>query len=258
MNFFKIPALNDLFVNSFNKINETVFGLFPDKNISYGLSIIILTIIIRLLLVPLYVKQIKSTAGMGKIGPEVKKLQAKHKNDPQKLNAETMKLYKEHGVNPFGGCLPALIQMPILFALYYVFSTLNIKGIGFLWMHDLSKSATLSDWTSWILPIISGGTTFISGMLMSVNADKAQAKQTATMNIVMSIMLFWMSINFSSALVLYWVTGNIVQIIQSKIILNLVSGNSKKEQDEKLDKSVKKEEISDAADSKIKKRNKKK
>ena len=225
MNFLQIPALNKLFVNFFNAINSNVLKVFPSENISYGLSIIILTIIIRLCLVPLYVKQMKSTAGMSKIGPEVKKLQKKYKNDPKKLQEETMNLYKEHGVNPFGGCLPLLLQMPILLALYNVFLTLKLSGISFLWIHDLAKHATISDPITFILPILSAATTYLSGVLMSMNADPEQAKQTKTMNIVMAGMLFWMSINFNAALVLYWVTGNIIQIIQTQVVMRLINAS---------------------------------
>ncbi|UZW14295.1 membrane protein insertase YidC [Clostridium pasteurianum] len=230
---FKIKFLNDLFVNFFNRIDNAIFSIFPDKNISIGLSIIVLTIIIRLLLLPLNFKQIKSSLMMSKIGPEVKKLQTKYKSDPQKLQQETMKLYKEKGVNPLGGCLPLLIQYPILIALYYVFYTLNIKGIGFLWISDLSKHATISDWTTWILPVLSGATTYFSGILLSsTTSDKSQAKQTATMNIVMSGVLFYMSLMFNAALVLYWVTGNIVQIFQTKLVMKMVASKIENESNE--------------------------
>lgn len=230
---FKIKFLNDLFVNFFQAINHSILNIIPNDNVSYGLSIIVLTIIIRMILLPLNVKQIKSSLMMSKVGPEVKKLQAKYKSDPQKLQQETMKLYKEKGVNPLGGCLPLLVQYPILIALYYVFSTLEIKGIGFLWIHDLSKSATMADWTSWILPVISGATTYFSGMLMSSTAvDKAQAKQTSTMNIVMSIVLFYMSLRFNAALVLYWVTGNLVQILQTSLVMKMVANKINSEENE--------------------------
>jgi YidC/Oxa1 family membrane protein insertase len=229
---FKIKFLNDLFVGFFQAINNGILSIFPDKNISFGLSIIVLTIIIRVILLPLNIKQIKSSLMMSKLGPEIKKLQARYKSDPQKLQQETMKLYKEKGANPLGGCLPLIIQYPILIALYYVFYTLEIKGIGFLWIHDLSKSASLSDWTSWILPVISGATTYFSGMLMSSTVDKAQAKQTSTMNIVMSIVLFYMSLRFNAALVLYWVTGNIVQILQTKLVMKMVANKMASEEQE--------------------------
>src|SRR5918999_3826109 len=86
----------------------------------YGLAIILLTIAVRILLLPLSIKQTRSQREMQRIMPEIKALQKKHKGDRQKINEETMKLYKEHGVNPLGGCLPLLMQFPVLIALYYV------------------------------------------------------------------------------------------------------------------------------------------
>lgn len=234
MILFKIPFLNNIFVDFFQAINNTILNIFPDKNISYGLSIIILTIIIRMVLFPFNYKQLKSSFLMTKVSPEVKKLQAKYKSDPQKLNTETMKLYKEMGVNPLGGCLPLILQYPILIALYWVFSTLKINGIGFLWIHDLSKTASFSDWTSLILPIFSGATTYISGMLMTMNnPDKDQAKQSRTMNLVMSAVFLYMSLKFNAALVLYWTAGNLIQMMQTRIVMFMLSKKTEAEEDDK-------------------------
>lgn len=220
----KIEFLNNLFVQFFNSINNVIFNVVPNKSYSYGLTIITLTILIKIVLIPLNIKMIKSSVGMNELQPLMKELQKKYKSDPQKLNQETMKLYKEHNVSPFGGCLPMLIQWPILVALYYVFYSLNIKGIGFLWISDLSKSATFSNWTTWILPILSGATTYFSGILLTAkNADEAMKKQSTTMNIGMSVMFLWMSWKFKAALVLYWTVSNIFQFVQTKVIMALVS-----------------------------------
>jgi len=220
----KIEFLNNLFVQFFNNINNVIFSVVPNKNYSYGLAIITLTILIKLVLIPFNIKMIKSSVGMNELQPVIKELQKKYKNDPQKLNQETMKMYKEHNVSPFGSCLPMLLQWPILVALYYVFYSLNIKGVSFLWISDLSQKATFSDWTTWILPILSGATTYFSGILMTPkNADSAQAKQSTTMNIGMSIMLLWMSWNFKAALVLYWTVSNIFQFAQTKAIMAIYS-----------------------------------
>lgn len=220
----KIEFLNNLFVQFFNNINNVIFSVIPNKNYSYGLAIITLTILIKIVLIPFNIKMIRSNVGMTELQPVIKELQKKYKNDPQKLNQETMKIYKENNVSPFGSCLPMLLQWPILVALYYVFYSLNIKGVGFLWISDLSQKATFSNWTTWILPILSGATTYFSGILMTPkNADAAQVKQSTTMNIGMSIMLLWMSWNFRAALVLYWVVSNIFQFAQTKIIMALVS-----------------------------------
>jgi YidC/Oxa1 family membrane protein insertase len=193
-------------------IHSGVNTLIPNENISFGLAIIAFTILIRVLLLPLSIKQTKSTAKMGAIQPEMKKVQAKYKNDPQKSQQEVMKLYKENGVNPMGGCLPMLIQMPILFALFYVFRSLDMNGAGFLWMKDLSLPDPYK-----ILPVLSMVTTYFSSKLMqpAASGDAAKAKQTSTMNAGMAIFMGFMSLSFKGALVLYWVINNILQVIQT-------------------------------------------
>ena len=192
--------------------------IIPNEDLSFGLAIICFTILIKVLLLPLSIKQTKSTAKMGAIGPEVKKVQAKYKSDPQKSQQEVMKLYKENGVNPMGGCLPMIIQMPILFAMFYVFRNLDLNGAGFLWMKDL----TLPD-PIYILPVLSMVTTYLSSKLMQppVAADADKSKQTSTMNVVMAIFMGFMSLNFPGALVLYWVLNNILQVIQTLAINKL-------------------------------------
>jgi YidC/Oxa1 family membrane protein insertase len=183
--------------------------VFPDKNISYGVAIILMTAIIRLIMLPLNIKQTKSSIVMSELQPEIKKIQEKYKNDPQKSQQEVMKLYKERGANPLTGCLPMLIQWPIFIALYYVFNNLHgINGVHFLWINDLSKRDV-------VLAVLSGVTTYYSGTLMMPSGDSAQAKQSASMNIGMSIFMMFMSWNLKSALVLYWVINNSIQIIQT-------------------------------------------
>ena len=111
--------------------DDFIASVITNKNISYGLAIIVFTLIIRTLLLPLSMKAMNSQLKMADIQPEVKKIQVKYKKDPAKLNEETMKMYKEKGVSPLGGCLPMLIQMPVLMSLYYVFRDPVFKGIGF-------------------------------------------------------------------------------------------------------------------------------
>jgi len=210
----KLTFLTDPLQKFFFLIHGGIHTLIPNNNISFGLTIILFTVIIRLILLPLSVKQIKSTAKMSAIQPEMKKVQAKYKSDPQKAQQEVMKLYKENGVNPMGGCLPMIIQMPILFALYAVFQNLNMQGAGFLWMHDLTKPDPF-----YILPILSTVTTYFSSKLMQPpSADGAQSKQTSTMNTGMAIFMGFMSLKFKGALVMYWVINNIVQVVQTLII----------------------------------------
>lgn len=243
----KIEFLNNIFVQFFNSINNGVFSVIPNKNYSYGIAIIIVTILIKIVLIPLNVKAIKSNVGMTKMQPLVKELQKKYKNDPQKLQQETMKLYKENNVSMFGGCLPMLIQWPVLAALYYVFFTLHLEHVSFLWIKNLNGHASFNDLSTVILPILSAATTYLSGIvLMPKNADPAQVKQTTTMNIGMSIFLLFMSWNLSAALVLYWVVSNLFQMIQTKTIMVLVESKEQKNNiitENAVDKVTKNDEV---------------
>lgn len=209
--------LKNFLVSFFELVHTGIFTVIPNKNISYGLAIIFFTVIIRILLLPLSIKQTKSQAKMQEIQPEIKKVQDKYKNDPQKSQQEVMKLYKEHGANPLSGCLPLIIQMPVLFAMYSVYyNNHNINGFGFLWLSDLSKPDKF-----YILPILSTVTTYISSILITPKGSTPQAKQTSTMNTGMAIFMGFMSLNFKSALVLYWVVNNLIQIAQTLIMKKL-------------------------------------
>src|SRR3712207_5941789 len=153
------------------------------------------------------------------IAPEMKKIQNKYKNNPQKANEEVMKLYKEKGVNPMSGCLPLLIQLPILYALYGVFNSLTgIQGAGFLWLKDLAQPDKL-----YILPLLAGATTYLTSKVTPTPAvDEAAKKQTTTMNITMTIMITVMTVPLKSALGVYWVTSNIIQILQNLLIIKMI------------------------------------
>jgi YidC/Oxa1 family membrane protein insertase len=205
-----LSFLNNILIQFFDLVHGLIRVITDNPNYSYGLAIILFTLIIRLLLLPLNIKQTRSQAKMQEIQPEVQKIQQKYKNDPQKSQQEMMKLYKEHGANPLSGCLPLLIQMPVLFAMYYAFNQLQLQGIRFLWLKDLS----MPDKT-YILPVLSTATTYLSSLMIMPKGDNPQAKQTSTMNTGMAIMMGFMSLNFKSALVLYWVINNLIQMGQT-------------------------------------------
>lgn len=208
--------INDAFVQFFEFIHKGVEVVIANPDWSYGIAIILVTLIIRLIILPLSIKQTKSSIVMSEIQPETKRLQEKYKNDPQKAQEEMMKLYKEKGASPFSGCLPMLIQWPIFIALYYVFNTLTgIEGVQFLWIRDLAQRDI-------ILAVISGITTYYSGILMMPpSGDSAQAKQSQIMNVSMSIFMVFISWKLRSALVLYWVVNNLIQIIQTIVMKRL-------------------------------------
>lgn len=217
-----LKPITDLFTIIFQAIHGFVasLGIFSE-GAGYVMAIFLLTLLVRLIVLPLNIKQTKSQQKMQEIQPEIAKLQKKYKNNPEKAQQEMMKLYKDNNVNPMSGCLPLLIQMPILFALYYVFYGLaELKGISFLWLKDLWAPDR-----TFILPILSAATTYLSSLLMTKStqtpggAAPAGGMNMTTMNIVMAGMMGVMSINFPSMLVLYWVIGNLIQIAQTYFIV---------------------------------------
>lgn len=194
----------------FNYIKDFISIAIPNDGVAYFLAIVIFTGLVRLILLPLNLKQMRSQSKMNEIQPELKKMQQKYKSDPSKLQAETMALYKEKGVSPFSSCLPLLIQMPLLFALFYVFKDLQgIEGVKFLWV-VLSDSDPI-----YILPIISGITTYVQSAMMAPKKEEGKPNQMATMNIGMSIFIVFISLKFSSMLILYWIINNTFQILQN-------------------------------------------
>lgn len=195
-------------------IHKGVATVFPNPNISYGLAIILFTIIVRIILLPFNIKQIKSSLVMNEMQPKLKEIQNKYKSDPKRLQQEMSKLYKEYNANPVSGCLPVLIQMPIIFSLFYVFRDLSsLNGAGFLWVKNLCKPDT-----TYILPILAGVTQYFSMILTMNNNNDAQGKQTKILNLVMSIVTITFGLKFNASLALYWVINNLFQTIQTIVI----------------------------------------
>jgi len=194
---------------------------------NWGFSIIILTLIIKIIFFPLTYSSTRSMAKMQELQPKIKALRAKYKKAKQditlrrKMNEEIMRLYKEHGINPAGGCLPMLVQIPI----FWGFFRLLVVGIEFrqspfiFWIKDLSVKDPY-----YVTPILMGVTQFISQKLTPTSADPTQAKMMLIMPVVMTI--FFM--NFQSGLVLYWLTNNVLQIGQ-QLIMNRLMQKKKRE-----------------------------
>lgn len=191
------------------KVAETLGG-------SYGLAIIVVTLIIRLLILPLMIKQTKSSKAMQALQPEMQKLREKYSSKDQKtqqkLQQETMALFQQHGVNPLAGCFPLIIQMPILIGFYHAISrTREIANHDFLWF-DLGSPDPI-----YLLPLIAGATTFIQQKIMMAGTAN-QNPQMAMMLWIMPVMIIVFAINFPAALSLYWVVGNIFMIVQTYFI----------------------------------------
>ncbi len=175
---------------------------------SYGLGILVATIIIRLITLPLMIKQIKSSKMMQALQPEMQKIREKYKNDPQKAQQETMVLFQKNNVNPLAGCLPLFVQMPILIAFYHaIIRTPEIKTHSFLWLELGLKDPY------YILPILAAITTYFQQKMMgSMTANNAQMKM---LTVMMPIMILVIAVSLPSALSLYWVYGNLFTIVQS-------------------------------------------
>lgn len=202
------------FVYQMSRVIEYFATLFKSN---YGLAIVVVTIIIRAILLPLNVKQLKSSRAMQEVQPKLKEIQKKYSskdaNTQQKLQQETMMLFKENGVNPLAGCLPIIVQMPILFAIYQaIMRTSEIGKHNFLWFQLGSPD--------YILPIIAGAATFLQQKLMMAGSAAGDNPQMKVMLYVMPLMITVMAFFFPSALALYWVVGNVFMVAQTLLINN--------------------------------------
>lgn len=206
----------DFLANIVQQVLTVLYNFTASVGIpNLGLAIVIMTIIIKLVMFPLTKKQIQSTKAMMSIQPKMKALQEKYKDDKQRLNMELANLYKTEGVNPLAGCLPLLIQMPIMIGIFYGIRDYDYAAhpeivTSFLWLKDIS----LSDPT-YILPILSALTTFIQTKQTMPDTGNAQNK---IMMYFMPLFIGYISLTFPAGLVLYWVVMNIMQIAQQALM----------------------------------------
>ena len=178
---------------------------------NFGVSIIVVTILIKIALLPLTLKQDKSMKEMKKIQPELEKIKKDYAHDKQMLNIKTMELYKEHKVNPLGGCLPLLLQLPILFALFGVLRSGIIPAdSSFLWLKLTDKDPY------YILPILNGAVSFFQQKLMGSADSNPQMKN---MMYIFPIMMIFISYRMPSGLQLYWLTSSILAVVQQYFIM---------------------------------------
>lgn len=189
---------------------------------NYGWAIVLMTVLIRILLLPLTHSSMKSMKKMQELNPRMQAIRAKYATklrDKQgkpnlemqrKMNEEMMGLYKEHGVNPAGGCLPILLQMPILFAFYSLLSTaVELRGAPWLlWVHDLSAADPY-----YVLPLVMGATQFLQVKLSPQTGDPMQRR----MFMIMPLAFTFLFLGFPSGLVLYWLTNNVLTIVQQGV-----------------------------------------
>jgi YidC/Oxa1 family membrane protein insertase len=183
---------------------------------NYGIAIIIITVIIKMLFYPLTYKSYKSMKDMQKIQPKMALLKEKYKNDKDAMNKAVMELYKTNKVNPLGGCLPMLVQFPIFVALYRALMTsIELRHAPFMfWIHDLAAKDPY-----YVTPIVMGATMFIQQkMTPTTSMDPTQAKMMMALPLVFTVMF----INMPSGLVLYWLVNNLLTIAQQMYINKLL------------------------------------
>lgn len=187
---------------------------------NWGVSIILLTVCIKAVFFKLSATSYRSMARMRKLSPKIAELKERYGDDRQKMSQETMKLYKTEKVNPLGGCLPMLIQMPVFLALYWMLmESVELRHTAFLWMNDLSVKDPL-----FILPVLMGFTMWLTMRLSPPPPDPMQAKIMQFMPVGMTFMFLW----FPAGLVLYWVTNNTLSFIQQRIITHQIENEDKK------------------------------
>ncbi|MCI6590865.1 MAG: membrane protein insertase YidC, partial [Lentisphaeraceae bacterium] len=187
---------------------------------NYGVAIILLTLLVRLVFWPLTHKSTVAMRKMSIIQPQIKALQQQFKDQPQKIQQETFKLYREHKVNPFSSCLPMLVQIPIFIALFVVLrSAIELRFASFLWIADLSQPENL--FAGFlpvplnILPILTAVTMGLQTALSPSTGDPAQKKMMTWM---MPIMMLFMFYQMASALCLYWTVSQVLSIVQMWLI----------------------------------------
>lgn len=200
--------------------------------LSWGLSIVAITVVTRAVLIPLTYKQLKGMRAMQALQPQIKELQEKYKNDKQRMQQEMMRFYKENKVNPFASCIPLVAQLPVFITLFYtlrhelpddICSNLGLHSscetaghASFLFVNDLTSKATGAELIA--LLVLYVGTQLASGFFMSVTADKSQR----TMMFILPLIFVPFVLNFPSGLIVYWITTNIWTIGQGITVNKLI------------------------------------
>jgi YidC/Oxa1 family membrane protein insertase len=226
-----VNAIADFFQNIFapivNVMGAVLLYFHQNLGVAWWLSIVMLTVIVRSLLFPLTVKQVKSMRGMQDLKPRMDRVRAQFKDNPQRQREEMAKLYQEQGVNPLGGCLPILVQMPIFIGIFYVIRKFggtpgrtppeyeSFTHGGILWFQDLSHADPY-----YILPIISAVTMLAATEITSKNVDPQQRWLMRLLPVGFTVFL----INFPAGLFCYWITSNLMTLGQNYVIYNYGPG----------------------------------
>ena len=208
------------FFGFLGKIAFSILSFFYKLTHNYGWAIIMLTVVIQILVLPLTLKSFKSAAAMKRVQPIIKDIQIKYKDSPQRLQAEMLNVYKSQKVNPLGGCLPMLLQLPIFWAFFTMLrNAYELRNEGWiLWVKDLSAADQFMQLGSFnlnILPLIMGIGMFFQQRMTAVTSDPTQKKMMYIMPVVFTFM-FW---SFPSGLVIYWLTNSIISMMEQYFII---------------------------------------
>ena len=220
---FKIQALVDFVVHILNAI----YGVVGN----YGIAIIIVTVLMRIVIFPLTLKQEKSMKKMRDLQPEIEKIKEKYKDSPQEYQQKTAELYRESGVNPVGGCLPLLIQMPVFVALYWAFSGNAIPADAkFLWftLKQPDRLFMIGNFAFNLLPILNVGVTYIQQKIMtSATSGQESSQQMQTMLYMMPLMMLFIFYKMPSGVTLYYLVSGALSLVQQYFILKGRSDDGK-------------------------------
>ncbi|MFA5527067.1 MAG: YidC/Oxa1 family membrane protein insertase [Peptostreptococcales bacterium] len=207
-----MQALTSLIAKPLGQLLIFLYGFIGN----YGVTIIVFTIVIKFIMIPLTVHQLKSSKKMQEIQPKIQEIQKKYANNKEMMNQKTMELYKNAEINPLGGCLPLLIQMPIILGLFALLRTpqdyitdpgfLQVLHDSFLWVTDLSQP------DKWILPILAGVTTYFSFSMTGSGMESNPSMKT--MKYIFPVMILWMARSMPAGLSLYWFVSTLFQIGQ--------------------------------------------
>jgi YidC/Oxa1 family membrane protein insertase len=187
---------------------------------SYGLAIVVFTVAVKAALLPLTLRQLKALQKIQHLQPKVQEIQKRYKSNPQKAQQEIMRLYQAHGANPLGGCLPLLIQLPILYALFMALRSffdpaqnpnLDVAHAGFLWMNNLGTVDPI------VLPLLAAGSTFLQ-QWVAMNLSGTTEQTQRTMLYVMPIFMGWICRSFPAGLALYWVVYSLVSTAEQFLV----------------------------------------
>lgn len=220
---FKIQALVDFVVHILNAI----YGVVGN----YGIAIIIVTVLMKIIIFPLTLKQEKSMKKMRELQPELEKIKEKYKDNPQEYQQKTAELYRESGVNPLGGCLPLLIQMPVFVALYWAFSGNAIPADAkFLWftLKQPDRLFMIGNFAFNLLPILNVGVTYIQQKIMtSATSGQESSQQMQTMLYMMPLMMLFIFYKMPSGVTLYYLVSGALSLVQQYFILKGRSDDGK-------------------------------